>query len=299
MSDSLPYVSGADVAAALDHGAAADAVERALQHGLDPDAAPPRTKVAAGAGELLVMPAVVGPYATVKLVSVGGDPQVQGVCIAFDTATLAPVAAVDGVALTTLRTAAVSLVALRRLARRPERAVVFGRGPQGRAHAAAIEAHLGVERVDVVGREDADRALRLVAAADVVCCCTTAATPLFDGSIVGEGAAVVAIGSHSPEARETDDALAARATVVVESRATALREAGDVIAAVESGALAREDLVPLADVVRGDVELAPGRPRLFKGTGMAWQDAVVVGALLTRLGVARQSGPAGSANPRA
>jgi ornithine cyclodeaminase len=121
---------------------------------------------------------------------------------------------------------------------------------------------------------------RLVREADIVCCATTARAPLFDGSLVADHATVVAIGSHEPEARETDDALAERATVVVESRASALREAGDVIAAIASGALREDSLVTLADVVRGCVAVDPGRPRLFKSTGMAWEDAVVASALV-------------------
>jgi ornithine cyclodeaminase/alanine dehydrogenase-like protein (mu-crystallin family) len=87
----------------------------------------------------------------------------------------------------------------------------------------------------------------------------------------------VAIGSHERDARETDDRLAARATVVVESRASALREAGDVIGAVEAGVLDADELVTLRELVAG-VELPPG-PKLFKSTGMSWEDAVVAGAL--------------------
>jgi ornithine cyclodeaminase len=114
-----------------------------------------------------------------------------------------------------------------------------------------------------------------VSAADVICCCTTAREPLFDGALVADHATVVAIGSHEPDAREVDDALARRATVVVESRASALREAGDVIAA----AIPEGELVTLADVVR-DRRIDGGRPRLFKSTGMAWEDAVVAAALV-------------------
>jgi ornithine cyclodeaminase/alanine dehydrogenase-like protein (mu-crystallin family) len=66
--------------------------------------------------------------------------------------------------------------------------------------------------------------------------------------------------------------------VVVESRASALREAGDVIGAIESGALAADELVTLRELVAG-AEIPPG-PRLFKSTGMAWEDAVVAGATL-------------------
>ena len=276
---SLPIL---DVAA-LGVVEAADALEAALAGGLDPDAGPARTAVGVGEGELLVMPAAAGGYAAVKLVTVGPhEPRVQGVCVLFDAGTLAPVALLDGIALTNLRTPAVSALAVRRLAA-PDarRLVVFGRGPQGRAHADAVRAVRPIEHVELLG-SDASRVDELVAAADVICCCTTAREPLFDGDLVADHACVVAIGSHEPGARETDDRLAARATVVVESRATALREAGDVIGAIAAGALAEDELVPLRDLVAGAV--VPAGPRLFKSTGMAWEDAVVAAAVARAAG---------------
>jgi ornithine cyclodeaminase len=274
---SLPFISAADVALRLDAAAAAGALEAALAAGLDPEADPPRGVLELEGGQLLVMPSAAGAHAAVKLVTVGGDPRVQGVCVVFDAATLAPVALVDGIALTNLRTPAVSALAVRLLAAPgARRLLVFGRGPQARAHAEA----LALEHVDLVGRSAPADLNDLVAAADVICCCTTAREPLFDGALVADHAAVVAIGSHEPDVRETDDALARRATVVVESRASALREAGDVIAAIAAGALAEDELVTLADLVGGRAAVAPGRPRLFKSTGMAWEDAVVAGALV-------------------
>ena len=250
-----------------EYSKAADALERALlRDGFDPDADPPRTALPAGPGELLVMPSSSTGNVAVKLVSIGpGEPRVQGVCVAFDPATLAVAAVRDAVELTNVRTAAVSLVALRRLAPAvTRRLVVFGRGPQARAHEAAIRGEFPIERVDVIGRDD-DRAP--LAEADVVCCCTTAREPLFDGALVRDGAAVIAVGSHEPDARELPADLMRRAMVVVESRAAALREAGDVIMA------GVQELVTLAELIRG-AEIGPG-PRVFKSVGMAWEDAVV------------------------
>jgi ornithine cyclodeaminase len=277
---SLPFLAAADVAQRLGVAAAVDALEAALLAGLDPEADPPRSALALAGGELLVMPSAAGGHAAVKLVTVGGEPRIQGVCVVFDATTLAPVALVDGIALTNVRTPAVSALAVARLAvPGARRLLVFGRGPQAHGHVEAIRAVRPVAHVDLVGRHS-DGVERLVREADIVCCATTARAPLFDGSLVADHATVVAIGSHEPEARETDDALAERATVVVESRASALREAGDVIAAIASGALREDSLVTLADVVRGCVAVDPGRPRLFKSTGMAWEDAVVASALV-------------------
>jgi ornithine cyclodeaminase len=274
MPGALPYLSAGDVAAALTYAEAADALEAALRAGLDPEADPPRGTLPVGAGELLVMPSAPGgagaTAAAVKLVTVGGEPRIQGVCVVFDPETLAPAAVLDGIALTTLRTAAVSALAVRRLvAPGARRLLVYGRGPQGRAHAEAIAQVVdSIDHVDVVGRgTDVD-----VAGYDVIACCTTAREPLFDGGRVADHATVVAIGSHEPDARELDAALMRRATVVVESRASALREAGDVIGA----ALGADDLVTLAD----DHAPEPARPRVFKSTGMAWEDAVVAAAVV-------------------
>jgi ornithine cyclodeaminase/alanine dehydrogenase-like protein (mu-crystallin family) len=288
----IAFHDAAAIARRLPHAAAVDALEAALRAGLDPEADPPRSSVAAAGGELLVMPSAVGGGLGVKLVTVGGEPRVQGVYVLFDGGTLAPAALLDGGGLTDVRTSAVSALAVRHLAaREPRRLVVFGTGSQARAHVHALRAIAPIEHVALVGR-DRTRTEALarelgavpagpdaVAGADVVCCCTTAREPLFDGEAVAEEATVVAIGSHEPEAREVDDRLAARATVVVESRASALREAGDVIGAIEAGALTEDELVGLAELVRGEASPAPGRPRLFKSTGMAWEDLVLAAAV--------------------
>jgi ornithine cyclodeaminase len=270
-SPHVPFLSAGDVAGALSYAEAVEALAAALRSGLDPEADPPRSSIAVGGGELLVMASGAGGAAAVKLVTVGGDPRIQGVCVVFDPDSLAPAAVVDGIALTNLRTAAVSALAVRRLAAPgPRRLLVFGRGPQGRAHADAIRAIAPtIDHVDVVGRDAGDPD---VEAADVICCCTTAREPLFDGARVADRAVVVAIGSHEPGARELDATVMGRATVVVESRTSALREAGDVIQA----GLADADLTTLAE----DRPVDLTRPRVFKSTGMAWEDAVVAAAVV-------------------
>jgi ornithine cyclodeaminase/alanine dehydrogenase-like protein (mu-crystallin family) len=276
---SLPFIDADEIGRRLDVQQAADALEAALVGGLDPEADPPRGMVELDRGQLLVMPSGAASHPVVKLVTVGGEPRIQGVCVIFDGATLAPAALVDGIAVTNVRTAAVSALAVRHLAV-PEarRLLVFGRGPQAHAHVEALRAVRPIERVDMVGRDHGPLG-ELVAAADIVCCCTTAREPLFDGALVADHAVVVAIGSHEPGVRETDDALAARSTIVVESRVSALREAGDVILAIEAGATAPGELVTVAELVRGEAQPAAGRPRFFKSTGMAWEDAVIAARL--------------------
>ena len=302
-----PFLDAATIAALLSPAQAVDALEAALRAGLDPEADPPRQSVPAGSGELLLMPSASPRAVGVKLATVApanparGRPRIQGVYALFEAETLTPVALLDGIALTDLRTSAVSALAVRHLAEPgARRLLVFGTGAQAWAHVGALRALRAIELVDIVAR-DRDRlqafvercaaadirariaAPEAVEEADVVCCATTAREPLFDGARVAASATVVAIGSHEPGAREVDERLAGRATVVVEARSTALREAGDVIAAVRAGALDPAALVPLAALVRGEARPAPGRPRLFKSTGMAWEDLVVSSAVHERM----------------
>jgi ornithine cyclodeaminase len=306
-------IDAAAVRAAVTEADAADVIERALAGGLDPESGPDRTAAAAGAGQFLLMPAVLPEhagapgYAGVKVATVApgnparGLPRIQGAYLLFDGPTLTPVALLDAVALTAVRTPAVSAVAVRHLAPADaRRLVVFGTGPQAWGHVQALRSVRPVEHVAVVGRggtaefvarchaaglaaESADPAA--VGDADLVACCTSAREPLFAGRLVRDHAVVVAVGSHEPSAREVDEGLVGRATVVVESRRAAAREAGDLILAGRDGAVG-EDVIAgdLAELVAGELTIPPGRPGLFKSVGMAWEDLVVAVAVYERFG---------------
>jgi ornithine cyclodeaminase/alanine dehydrogenase-like protein (mu-crystallin family) len=294
----IRVLDAAEVTAALPMAVAVEAVRAALCDGLDPAADPARAVVPVEHGQLLLMPAQWGAFAGVKVATVApgnpdaGLPRIQGSYLLLDGPTLTPLALLDGIALTAIRTAAVSAVAVDQLAGADAgRLVVFGSGPQARSHVAALRTVRPVREIVVVGR-DAGRAEAFaaecggltgsaaeVATADLVACCTTARTPLFDGSLLAPNATVVAVGSHEPDAVEVDTTTVTRSTVVVEARATALREAGDVVQPVRAGLLDPETLVELAALVRGEVDIDPSRPRLFKSVGMAWEDLVLAAAI--------------------
>ncbi|MEV4371642.1 ornithine cyclodeaminase family protein [Nonomuraea sp. NPDC049637] len=328
----LPYIDGPVLDRLVPVGRAVAVLEQALRDGLDPELTPRRPAVDLPAGQLLLMPAAAGRYAGVKAVTVTpanpgrGLPRIQGTYLLLDGPTLAPLAALDGIALTSLRTPAVSALAVARLAE-PDarRLVVFGSGPQAYGHVLALREVRPVEHVTIVGRDPARaaalaarcRALDLTAApltagppttepltagaptaeadtadaaalpgavadairaADLIACCTTAAQPLFPGKLARDGVTVVAVGSHEPGVRELDGDLVARATVVVEARSAALEEAGDVIIPIRHGTITSGHLAGnLAELIAGRVVAGPG-PRVFKSTGMAWQDLVVAAA---------------------
>ncbi len=309
----LPQLGADAMAELLTPAAAADALAEVLRAGLDPENCPQRTALAVPGGELLLMPAASGSYAGVKIAGVApgnparGLPRITGSYLLLDGPTLRPLALLDGAALTTLRTPAVSALALRHLAPagRPLRLVLFGSGPQAYGHLEAALSVRELAEVVVVARDPAGgerlaahaRGLGLpartgtpkaVADADLVICCTTAREPLFDGRLVGPGATVVAVGSHEPTARETDTALVRRAAVYVESRAAALREAGDLLVPEAEGAIGPGHITgTLADLVAGRMPAggAQSCPQLFKSVGMAWEDLAVAVALWEAAGV--------------
>ena len=298
----LPTYSADEITRAVPYAAAVEAIEEALRGDVDPASDPARSFVEAAAGQLLLMPSSGGAYAGVKLATVAPDnparglPRIQAVYVLFDQATLSPVALLDGTALTTLRTPAVSAAAARALTpERIDRLVVFGSGPQGGGHVEALGAIRDIGSVRIVGR-DRSKADALaddlrhkgfdasagevddVREADVIACATTAATPPFDGALVRQNACVLAIGAHTPDHREVDAALMGRSTVIVEDHDTARREAGDVVLAAADGVLDIAATTTLRDLVRGDAHVPNDRPAVFKGTGMSWQDLAVAAA---------------------
>lgn len=308
----VPLVLDADaVRAACSPAMAVEAITAALNAGLDPAADLPRQAVSLRSGHFLLMPsegARGGEHVGVKVATVAPDnparglPRIQASYLLYDAESLSLVATLDGTALTTLRTPAVSVAAVapRLMAGSgPVALAVLGAGPQAHGHVATLAAVLEPQRplgpvtylvrepgratpstgAELVGLGD-ERARDVLRAADVVVCATSARSPLFDAELVADSAVVIAMGSHEPDARELPSALCTRATVVVEDVTAALREAGDVCLAIDDGALDSVDLVPMREVVTGRVRPDPERPLVFKGVGMSWQDLVVAEAVL-------------------
>ncbi|MFE1079644.1 ornithine cyclodeaminase family protein [Nocardiopsis alba] len=302
----LPFVDAEEVHRRIDPDRARRLIEQALRDGFDPADDPARSHANAGSGHLLLMPSTLGDWVGVKVASVApgnpelGLPRIQATYVLMDARTLTPRLFVDGVSLTSLRTPATSAVAADHLtAPEASRLVVFGNGPQAVEHTVAMAGIREFTDIRLVGRtphkvraaieELAGRGVTVeagaatdVAEADLVVCATSSADPLFDGSMVRDGACVVAIGSHEPDRRELDAALMGRSQVVVEERSAALRECGDVVIAIDEGTLSEDDLLGLAPLVRGELSRRTDRPNVFKGSGMSWQDlAVAVGVAPT------------------
>ena len=280
---------------------------------------PPRVSVPLPGGELLLMAAASPEAAGVKVLSVApgnpavGRPRIQGLYVLFDAATLSPRLLVDGTAVTALRTPALSALAATHLAA-PDasRLVVFGAGPQARGHIESLRSVRPIDTVLVVARRRS-RAAEFVAElvadgypaevgtpdavsdADVVVCATTSARPVFDGRRLAADACVLAVGSHQPGVRELDEIVFERAErVAVEDRDTALREAGDLIAAIDAGACSPDALIALPELLT----MSPSQGiSVFKSVGMGWQDLAVAQAAGKRWRPRSLAGdPAGAAS---
>ncbi len=205
-----------------------------------------------------------------------------------------------------MRTGAAGGVAAKWLAREDARtAAIFGSGWQARGQLEALAAVRKLERVKVFSRTaekvkkfcDEMRArlsLDIVPAAspddavkgaDIVVTITTSATPVFNGEALAPGTHVNAAGSNSLLRQEIDEATVRRASiVVVDSRPSALKEAGDLLPALEKGRLHVGALTELGEVIAG---VRPGRTSaeqitLFESQGMAIQDLAIGAELLKR-----------------
>lgn len=302
----LPYLDAAAIHRLLPMADAVGVLEGALADGTAPGPTAPRQALPAGdGGQLLVMPAAGESGVGVKLATAappGQVPRIQGVYVHFDVATLAPVALLDGVALTALRTPAVSAVATARLAVADAQVLtVFGAGVQAWGHVVAMAAVRPLREVRVVTRRaEPGRALveriraelgvlattadpESVRDADIVCTCTTSREPVFDGALLPAHAHVNAVGSHEPDVREVDGTCLQRAAVVVETREHALAEKGDLLLPLRAGRVGEDAIVAdLAELVRGDAVVDRRRLTAFLSSGMAWQDLVVAGEIIRR-----------------
>ncbi|WP_165164207.1 ornithine cyclodeaminase family protein [Corynebacterium qintianiae] len=298
----MEFFSHDDVLARLSPADAADALRAALKAGFDPATDLQREKVALQRGQMHIMPSSLPRVSGIKVLTLQPEdhdpslPLIQGQYLLFDGATLAPAAVLDDAALTTLRTPAVSIAGVKPLLTRGEgelKVAIFGTGAQGVGHVETITPVLdGVRaaRFSYISRRPADlpgwvqagssQARAAVAEADLVVCATTSPGPLISLADVRPDAVVIAVGSHTVNAREVASDLMGAANVIVEDIEVALREAGDVVLAIEEGALPQSALLPMKDVVTGAVALDPARPTVFKTVGMPWEDLVVADAVV-------------------
>ncbi|MCW5681494.1 MAG: ornithine cyclodeaminase family protein [Xanthobacteraceae bacterium] len=302
----MRVVSAREIDAVLDFPALIDALHSAFRADIE---TPLRHHHAIarddGEAALLLMPAWTkekdGAFLGTKTVTVfpgnlaKNIGSVAGTYLLMSGDTGEPLVTIDGHRLTLWRTAAASALAAKYLAREDaSHLLLIGAGALApylaRAHAAVRPIkkvsiwNRTPERAEVLAKElanetfavevvgDRERAARH---ADIVTCITLSQTPVVSGDWLKEGAHLDLVGAFRPNAREADDAAIRRASIYVDTRRGALKEAGDLVMPMAAGIL-KEDAVKadLFELCRGQ---AKGRARadeitLFKSVGTAIED---------------------------
>jgi len=267
---------------------------------------PLRTVVEVGLQKAFVgvMPAFIGEPAALgtKVVTVFGSNTAVGLpshlatIVLLDPMTGELLCVMDGRFITESRTAAVSAVSVKHLARSDaSRLAIIGSGVQARSHLEAIGLVRTLQEVRVWSRSSHNRAafaremrhrttapIKVAASArdavdgaDLVVLATASRDSVIESRWIAGGAHVCAVGACRPDQRETDTALVTRARVFVDSRTGALAEAGDIMLPIAEGAFSGERIAgELGEVVLGRIagRTAPDEVTLFKSLGMAVED---------------------------
>ena len=296
--ENLLFLSQADVVRLLDLDKLITALAAAfIELSAGRTSVPPRIAARTPTGGLLgAMPGYLSGVLEAKLVSVfpqnhvRGLPSHQGLIALFDENTGAPLAVMDGVAITAIRTGASAALAARWLAR-PEAATlaILGAGVQGQSHLLAFPrvrefkeiriATRSLERAQALATQNPlARAVatfeEAVRGADVVCCCTDAREPVLKYEWLTQGAHLSSVGgTFGPE---LDAQTIGAALLFVESR-DAVRmppPAG----AHELQGLAADAVTELGEVIAGTRpgRTSPDQLTVYKSTGHAIEDAAAV-----------------------
>jgi ornithine cyclodeaminase/alanine dehydrogenase-like protein (mu-crystallin family) len=224
----------------------------------------------------------------------------QGGVLLHDGTTGELVALLNASPITAIRTAAVSAVATRALARADaKRVAIIGAGVQARSHVNAMRAALDDPEIRIYARrgEAAEALASEVGAlaspspdaalfgAEVVCTTTASREPVLEHRWLAPGAHVNAVGSSIPTARELDTETMSKASLFVDRRESTLSEAGDYLIPAAEGVFGPEQIkAELGEVLAG---LAPGRTdeeelTVFKSLGIAVEDLAAADLVVRR-----------------
>lgn len=269
--------------------------------------------VADSGGKLAIMPGVIDAPACFGIKLVCKYPRAHdspygshvGMVMLFDAEEGIPLAMIEGSALTGIRTAAASAMATDLLARKDaSRLFVLGCGEQARRHITALRCVRDITAVTVWGR-DPQRATAFAAAAtaresipvnavtdieaalasaDIVCTVTASPSPLFGGDLVQPGTHINLVGSAVPANREVDTRCVERSRYFVDYRPATLAAAGELLRAIEDGALTEAHIVAEIGAVAAADSAGRGSDEeitVYKSLGVAAQDLAAAHLLYT------------------
>jgi ornithine cyclodeaminase/alanine dehydrogenase-like protein (mu-crystallin family) len=202
-------------------------------------------------------------------------------------------AVMNASAITAIRTAAVSALATRLLAREDAKVhAIIGAGVQARSHLAAIAAVREVSEVRICSRTRSkaesvaagfSRSVKVVDSvedavrgADIISTTTSSREPVIRRSWIAPGTHINAVGSSIAAARELDSDTVAASSLFVDRRESTLNESGDYLSAVREGAIAGPEHIrgEIGEILIGRVEARRSRDEitLFKSLGIAIED---------------------------
>lgn len=220
----------------------------------------------------------------------------QGAVLLFEAERGSLLAVIDATSITGIRTAAVSGVATRALARKDAGDLaLLGSGVQARTHLEAMRCVRDIRRVRVASKsfdnaktfaekeslrqglavEAVATVREAVEGADLICTTTSAREPILLGDWIAPGAHINAVGSSVPVARELDTAAVVSSRLYADRRESLLHEAGDFLIPKQEGAVGDDHVVgEIGEVLIGK---APGRRSpaeitLFKSLGLGVED---------------------------
>lgn len=303
------FLTDADIAHLADWSAAFAALRSAYSVASTPAMVPPRS-MARGEGAWLRGLTAVSPsgrHMGCKLIAANTKLHCASYLVSlFERPSMALSALLDGNRITGIRTAATSAVAVDAAApQRPLRVGVIGSGFEAQGHLAALAAVRSIALVRVFSPTPAKREsfarlcqtqhgieaqavmsmADVVTGADVVICAARSRdeSPVLHGALLEPGMTVVSIGSTLPEQREVDEAVIARADLIVADMPHEVEhETGDMLAATRAGIDFARKLAPLSDLVSGRIARQPGDIVLYKSVGSALQDIITAEMLLER-----------------
>ncbi len=316
MSEPTLILDGRIIAELIDPDELIDAVERAFEHlARGTMVVPPVVHLAVPGGAFHVKSAAfLGDRAQVA-VKVNGNfpgnpertglPTIQGAILLCDGGNGFPLAILDSIEITALRTGAATAVAARHLARRNvERATIIGCGRQAAAQLRSLARVLPLRRVwafDLDRGRAADFASTMTAetgievgaiddfaegtrSSSVIVTCTTARRAFLEPGHVGPGTLIAAVGADNDDKQELAPALLARARVVVDELEQCAR-IGELHHALAAGAMTVSNVVAdLGAVVAGNARVARADDDIvvFDSTGLAIQDVAAAGIVHAR-----------------
>ncbi|MAS36058.1 MAG: ornithine cyclodeaminase [Anaerolineaceae bacterium] len=253
-------------------------------------------------GLLVSMPSVMGEAMGIKVISVMPEnhgtayDSHMGAVLLFETKHGQPLALIDASEITAIRTAAVSGVATRLLAREDASDLaILGTGVQADSHLEAMLAVRKVRQVRVWSRSAVHRetfaaraaeryrvtvtpvvsAQEAVQHADIICTTTSSNEPVLYGEWLSAGAHLNVVGASVPTAREVDSDAMRKASLFVDRRESTLNEAGDFLIPKREGLIGDDHIrAELGDILLGNHagRTAPEEITLFKSLGLAVED---------------------------